>query len=75
MIGYSVWAYHRFGLSLRDVEGLLASHGITVSYETIRDWVARFGNQFAAKIRRDRPRPADKWHLDEGVVPIKRVKV
>ncbi|MEO9516880.1 MAG: IS6 family transposase [Paracoccaceae bacterium] len=71
VIGYAFWAYHRFALSLRDVEDLLASRGITVSYEIIRDWVARFGTQFAAKVRRDRSRPADKWHLDEVVVPIK----
>jgi putative transposase len=71
VIGYAVWAYHRFALSLRDVEDLLAARGITVSYETIRDWVARFGVQFAAKVRQDRPRPADTWHLDEVVVPIK----
>lgn len=37
----------------------------------MRDWMARFGTQFAAKVRRDRPRPADKWHLDEVVLPIK----
>lgn len=71
VIGYAVWAYYRFALSLRDVEDLLAARGITVSYETIRDWVARFGVQFAAMVRRDRPRPADKWHLDEVVVRIK----
>ena len=71
VIGYAVWAYHRFALSLRDVEDLLAARGVTVSYETIRDWVARFGVQFAAKIRRDRPSAVDKWHLDEVVVPIK----
>lgn len=71
VIGYAVWAYHRFALSLRDVEDLLAARGITVSYETVRDWVARFGVLFAAKVRRDRPRPADKWHLDEVVVSIK----
>ena len=65
VIGYAVWAYHRFPLSLRGVEDLLASREIVVSYETIRDWVARFGVQFAAKIRRDRPGSADKWHLDE----------
>ncbi len=53
------------------MEDILASRGITVSYETVRDWVARFGIQFAAKVRRGRPRPADKWHLDEVVVPIK----
>lgn len=71
VIGYAVWAYHRFALSLRDAEDLLAARGIIVSYETIRDWVVRFGVQFAAKVRRDRPRPADKWHLDEVVLPIK----
>ena len=71
VIGYAVWAYHRFALSLRDVEDLLAERGVTVSYETIRDWVKRFGHGFAAKIRRDRPAPADKWHLDEVVIRIK----
>ncbi len=69
-IGYAVWAYHRFALSLRDVEDLLADRGIAVSHETIRDWVDRFGHQFAARVRRDRPAPADKWHLDEVVVRI-----
>ena len=71
VIGYAVWAYHRFALSLRDVEDLLAARGIIVSYETVRDWVARFGSQFAAKTRRHRPHLADKWHLDEVVLPIK----
>lgn len=74
VIGYAVWAYHRFALSFRDVEDLLAARGIIVSYETIRDWVARFGTQFAAAIRTGRPQPADKWHLDEVVIPIKGVK-
>lgn len=32
VIGYAVWVYHRFTLSLRDVEDLLASRGIRVSY-------------------------------------------
>jgi putative transposase len=70
-ISYAVWAYHRFALSLRDVKDLLAAWGLSVSYETFRVWVARFGVQFAAKVRQDRPSSADKWHLDEVVVPIK----
>ena len=36
IIAYVVWLYHRFVLSLRNVEGLVAEHGIEVSYETIR---------------------------------------
>ena len=74
VIGYAVWAYHRFALSLRDVEDLLAERGVIVSHETIRVWVAKFGTQFAAKIRRDRPAPADKWHLDEVVLKINGVR-
>ncbi len=59
VIGYAVWAYHRFALSLRDFEDLLAERGVSVSYETIRDWANRLGHQFAAKIHRDRSAPAD----------------
>ena len=74
VIGYAVWAYHRFALSLRDVEDLLAERGVVVSHETIRVWVAKFGTQIAAKIRRHRPGPTDKWHLDEVVLKINGVR-
>jgi len=72
VIVYAVSAYHRFALSLRDVEDLLAERGITVNHETIRDWVVKFGTQIVAKIRRDRAQPADKWHLEEVVIAIRR---
>ena len=71
IIAYAVWSYFRFPLSLRDVEDLLAARGIIVSYETIRKWVRKFGTKCAASIRRDRPAPSDKWHLDEVVIPIR----
>lgn len=45
IVSYAVWAYHRFALSLRDVEDLLAERGVTVSYETIRAWVGKFGRR------------------------------
>ena len=38
IISHAVWLYHRFGVSFRDVEDLLAQRGITVSYEAIRLW-------------------------------------
>jgi len=74
IIAYAVWAYHRFPMSLRDVEDLLAARGVVLSYETIRAWVAKFGLQYAKAIRRDRPKVADKWHLDEVVLPINSKK-
>ena len=36
IISHTVWLYHRFGLSFRDVEALRAERGVTVSYEAIR---------------------------------------
>ncbi len=60
IISYAIWAYHRFALSLRDVEDLLAERGIRVSYETIRTWVAKFGPPIAKCIRSKRAQPSDK---------------
>src|ERR687885_1916529 len=64
LISHAVWLYYRFLLSYRDVEELLAERGIAVSYETIRRGCRRFGQTFADGVRRRRPRPGDKWHLD-----------
>ncbi len=40
IIQYTVWLYHRFNLSHRDIEDLLSERGIAVSYEAIRLWRA-----------------------------------
>ncbi|WP_294611901.1 IS6 family transposase [uncultured Roseovarius sp.] len=74
IISYAVWAYHRFALSTADVEDLLAERGVIVSREAIRLWVNRFGRHFAGCVKRGRPAAADKWHLDEVVVPIQGMK-
>src|ERR1700761_9594852 len=65
VIRYAVWLYFRFTLSLRDVEELLAQRGIDVSYETIRCWTIKFGPQIARNLKRKRPCPSPRWHLDE----------
>jgi putative transposase len=65
VIGYAIWLYFRFPLSLRTVEEMLAARGILVSYETIRQWALKFGQSFANQIRRRLPAAEDKWHLDE----------
>ena len=70
IISYAVWLYFRFPLSLRMVEEMLAARGISVTYETIRQWGLKFGREFANRIRRRAPRRGDKWHLDEVVITI-----
>jgi len=70
IIGHAVWLYFRFALSYRDVEELLAERGVILTYETIRQWCRKFGQTYANALRRRRPRPGDKWHLDEVFVTI-----
>jgi len=70
IIRHAVWLYLRFTLSLRDIEDMLAERGLDISYETVRRWVAKFGPLFARELRKRRPRPTGRWHLDEMVVRI-----
>ncbi len=66
-----MWLYFRLTLSLRDVEEMLAQRGIEVSYETIRCWTIKFGPQFAKALRKRRPAPSPRWHLDEMVCKVR----
>ena len=70
IISHAVWLYHRFTLSFRDVEDLLAERGIIVSYEAIRFWCLKFGPEYARSIKRNRDRLGDTWHVDEVFVKI-----
>ena len=51
-------------------EVVLDGQGVIVTYETIRQWCAKFGTVYAAGLRRRQPRPGDKWHLDEVFLTI-----
>ena len=70
IIQQAIWLYLRFTLSYRDVEELLAARGLDISYETVRRWVLKFGPLLACRLRQRRPRPSDRWRLDEMVVRI-----
>jgi putative transposase len=70
IIARAVWFYHRFTLSFRDVEDLLAERGVTVSYETIRQWCLTFGPDYARRIKKSQGPRGDRWFLDEVVVSI-----
>ena len=71
IISHGVWLYHRFCLSFRDVEELLAKRGILVTYETVRQWCRKFGPEYARKLKRRQGRLGDIWYLDEVFVKIR----
>ena len=70
IISHAVWLYHRFCVSFRDVEHLLAQSGITVSYEAVRLWCIKFGPEYARRLKRRQSRSGDTWYLDEVFVTI-----
>jgi putative transposase len=70
IISHGVWLYYRFPLSYRDVQEILFERGIDVTYEAIRQWCLKFRQDYANRLRRRRPRPGDKWHLDEVFLTI-----
>jgi len=70
IISHCVWLYFRFSLSYRDVEEMMAKRGVTVTYETIRDWSQKFGGLYAKRLRSRATRPGDHWHLDEVYLSI-----
>ena len=71
IISHTVWLYHRFCLSFRDIEDLLAERGITVSYESIRQWCDKFGPTYARTLKKRGGCLGDTWFLDEVFVKIR----
>jgi putative transposase len=61
IISHCVRLYFRFPLSFRDVEEMLAMRGVSLSYETVREWCLKFGQTYANGLRHKSPRPGDRW--------------
>ena len=70
IIRYSIWLYHRFSLSFRDVEDLLAERGVQVSYESIRRWCLKFGPRLVQSLKCREGRLGDTWYVDEVFITI-----
>ena len=70
IIQHAVWLYYRFNLSHRDIEELLASRGIVVSYESVRLWCNKFGPKYAKRLKRRHQGFGDTFFIDEVFVKI-----
>ena len=70
IISHAIWLYHRFALSFRDVEEILACRGIVVSYESIRQWCLKFTATFVKSLKKKQGALGDEWYLDEVFIKI-----
>ncbi|MCH5375580.1 MAG: IS6 family transposase [Planctomycetes bacterium] len=71
IIQHAVWLYHRFNLSARDIEDLLAERGVAVSHESIRLWCIRFGTRYASRLKHRHQGYGDTFFIDEVFVKIR----
>ena len=70
IINHAVWLSHRVGVSIRDVEDLMAHRGRTVSYAATRLWCLTVGSVDARRLTRRQGRLDDIGPLDEGFVTL-----
>ena len=63
IISHTVWLYHRFNNSYRDIQEQMAYRGIILSHKTVRFWCYKFASYFQDVIRKKERKPTDKWHL------------
>jgi putative transposase len=69
-MSHGVWLYDRLCLSDRDVEELLFTRGVVVTYEAIHQWCWKFGQEYANRLRCRRPRLGDTWSMDAMFLTI-----
>jgi putative transposase len=70
IIQHAVWLYHRFNLSHRGIEDLLARRGVVVTHESIRLWCNKFGPLYARRLRHRHRGYGDTFFMDEVFVTI-----
>jgi putative transposase len=63
--------YLSYGLSLRDLEEVIAERGVSVDHSTIHRWVVRYTPQLLANFNARKRPVMTKWHVDETYIKVK----
>jgi transposase-like protein len=62
--------YLAYGLSLRNLEEMMAERGISVDHASIHRWTVHYASLLLAQFNR-RKRPATgRWHVDETYITV-----
>src|SRR3712207_55373 len=68
-----LWAvrwYLRFGISYRDLEGMLAARGVEVDHVPLFRWVQRFAPELERRLRRHLRPCRGPGHVDETYIRV-----
>jgi putative transposase len=62
--------YLAYGLSLRDLEEMMAERGIGVDHATIHRWVVRYSPMLLERFNLRKRAVTSKWHVDETYIKV-----
>jgi len=67
----SVYWYHRYALSYRDIEELMQERGVDVDHATLQRWVIKYTPMIEANFRKKKGPVNSSWRMDETYIKVK----
>jgi transposase-like protein len=64
--------YLRYSLSLRDLVEIMQERNVDVSYESIRQWILKFGSKYDEVRKKKQPYYTLSWKVDETYIKINK---
>nr|WP_205790115.1 IS6 family transposase [Microvirga makkahensis] len=63
--------YLAYGLSLRNLEEMMAERGISVDHATIHRWIIRYSPDLLERFNRRKRPVMNRWHMDETYIKVR----
>lgn len=63
--------YLAYGLSLRNLEEMMAERGISVDHSTVNRWVRHYSPILLARFNLRKRAVSSKWHMDETYIKVR----
>jgi putative transposase len=63
--------YLAYGLSLRNMEEMMAERGISVDHATVHRWVVRYSPELLEPFNRRKRAVTKRWHVDETYIKVR----
>jgi putative transposase len=63
--------YLAYGLSLRNLEEMMAERSISVDHATIHRWIVRYSPELLEQFNRRKRAVTGRWHMDETYIKVR----
>ena len=63
--------YCSYALNYRNIEEMMAEHGLKIDHGTLNRWIAHYAPKLEKAFHKKKKRPGDRWRLDETYIKVK----